>query len=427
MVDSVPRVKWYWPTALDRRQAEGNTTQSMKILTRYILAELLKWFLLSLAVLTLIILVFFVSREAIRRGLPPAQVIRLIPYFLPIALWFAVPGTLLLAATSVYGRLAGWNEILAIKCQGISPRRILEPVWILAFLVSLVTVYLNDLAVSWGRNGVQNVVVESVEEIAYGMLRTQKCYAVPNSFEINVKGIAEDGRTLIRPHVWVKSKGSMPDVTIMADEAQLEADHEKRLLRIVLRNGSVFFEGQGSIQFPNDTWEHVVSLEEASQAGRLDRVPSRLKLRAIPDEKVQQRALIEKRERNLAARAACQMLCGDLDALTGEEWETHARKLQLDHERLYRLEAEPHRRWSAGFSCLCFAFVGAPMAIRLRNRDMLTSFFLCFLPILVVYYPLLVFGVDGAKDGRLPPWSVWTGNVLLVVWGFYLLRRVIRY
>ena len=64
---------------------------------------------------------------------------------------------------------------------------------------------------------------------------------------------------------------------------------------------------------------------------------------------------------------------------------------------------------------------------RLRNRDMLTSFFLCFLPILIVYYPLLVFGVDGAKDGRLPPWSVWTGNVLLLLWGFYLLRRVIRY
>jgi lipopolysaccharide export system permease protein len=150
-------------------------------------------------------------------------------------------------------------------------------------------------------------------------------------------------------------------------------------------------------------------------------------LREIPDEKVQQRALIAKRERNLAAQAACQMLCGDFDALTGEEWETHARKLHLARERLYRLRAEPHRRWSAGFSCLCFAFVGAPMAIRLRNRDMLTSFFLCFLPILIVYYPLLVFGVDGAKEGRLPPWSVWTGNVLLVVWGSYLLRRVMRY
>ena len=55
----------------------------MKILTRYILAELLKWFLVSLTALTLIILIFFVAREAGRRGLPPMGVIRLFPYFLP--------------------------------------------------------------------------------------------------------------------------------------------------------------------------------------------------------------------------------------------------------------------------------------------------------------------------------------------------------
>jgi lipopolysaccharide export system permease protein len=92
-----------------------------------------------------------------------------------------------------------------------------------------------------------------------------------------------------------------------------------------------------------------------------------------------------------------------------------------------RLRTEPHRRWSAGFSCLCFAWVGVPMAVRLRNRDFLTSFFLCFLPILVVYYPLLMYGIGGAKDGTIPPVAVWTGNLLLVCWGAWLVRRVIRY
>jgi len=88
---------------------------------------------------------------------------------------------------------------------------------------------------------------------------------------------------------------------------------------------------------------------------------------------------------------------------------------------------EPHRRWSAGFSCLCFAWVGAPMAIRRRNRDFLTSFFLCFVPILIVYYPLLAYGVDGAKNGTVPAYTVWAGNLLLMLWGAWLLRRVIRY
>jgi len=67
------------------------------------------------------------------------------------------------------------------------------------------------------------------------------------------------------------------------------------------------------------------------------------------------------------------------------------------------------------------------MAIRLRNRDFLTSFFLCFLPILIVYYPLLAYGIDGAKNGTIPPWAVWAGNALLILWGLWLMGRVTRY
>jgi lipopolysaccharide export system permease protein len=88
---------------------------------------------------------------------------------------------------------------------------------------------------------------------------------------------------------------------------------------------------------------------------------------------------------------------------------------------------EPARRWANGFSCLCFVLIGAPIAILLRSADFLTSFFLCFLPILGVYYPLLMVGINQAKLGVLPGSSVWTGNIILAICGAWLLRRVIRY
>ena len=136
---------------------------------------------------------------------------------------------------------------------------------------------------------------------------------------------------------------------------------------------------------------------------------------------------IDRFEQSLASQAACQMFSGDFAALESDQWKVYA----ADHTdlcgRLYRLMTEPHRRWSAGFSCLCFAWVGAPLAIRLRNTDFLTSFFLCFLPILVVYYPLLAYGVDGAKGGSIPPYSVWAGNLFLLPWGGRLLWKVLRY
>jgi lipopolysaccharide export system permease protein len=91
------------------------------------------------------------------------------------------------------------------------------------------------------------------------------------------------------------------------------------------------------------------------------------------------------------------------------------------------MQTELPRRWANGFSCLCFALVGSGMAIRRKNADMLTSFFLCFLPILLIYYPFLFFGVDRAKAGAINPNAVWLGNIVLVAWGLWLLRRVIRY
>ncbi len=122
-----------------------------------------------------------------------------------------------------------------------------------------------------------------------------------------------------------------------------------------------------------------------------------------------------------------EMLSGDFGALTGPSWDLRMAEAKEMQNRLCRLNTEPYRRWSAGFSCLFFVWVGAPMAIWLRNKDFLTSFFLCFSPILAVYYPLMAYGIDGAKNGTIPPISVWAGNVVLLAAGAWLLRRVLRY
>jgi len=150
-------------------------------------------------------------------------------------------------------------------------------------------------------------------------------------------------------------------------------------------------------------------------------------LRVLPAEIEKQKETIERCHQEMAAEAAYQMLCGDFERLISNEWANRENSLADEHNSLDRLQTESPRRWSWGFSCLCFAWVGAPIAIRLKNRDFLTSFFLCFVPILVVYYPLLIFGVNGAKNGTIPPCSVWGGNVLLLVWGWWVIRRVVRY
>lgn len=396
----------------------------MRILPRYVLAELTKVFLLALVSLTLMMILVGVVREAAMQSLPLAQIAQLIPYILPDALRIAIPVTLLLAATAVYGRMAGSNEVLAIKALGISPTAILWPAYIGAFLLSLLTFWLNDLAVSWGRNGVQRVVIESVEDIVYGMLRVRRCYNSP-SFSINVKRV--EGRRLIRVNLTLKANGDTPAMNVIAKEAELQSDQAEGVLRILLYDATLDAEGM-TMKVPG-LFKPVpeIPLRSASRAKNVNQLPSWLPLRVFPEEKIKQHAAIRRRDQEMAARAAFQMLQGDFEGLTSKEWDTRHRIRELVQARLYRLQLEPHRRWSAGFSCFCFVWVGAPMAIRRRKSDFLAVFFLCFLPILLVYYPLLIYGIDGAKSGTIPPYAIWTGNLLLLAWGAWLLRKVVRY
>ena len=142
----------------------------MRIFTRYLLVELAKVFLTTLTALTLMMVILGVVTEAAKQGLGPAQVGRLLPYILPKALLFTIPGTILFAVSLVYGRMSSSNEIVALKSAGISPMAVLWPAFLLATLLSFFAVWLNDLAVSWGEAGMQRVVIESVEDIVYSML-----------------------------------------------------------------------------------------------------------------------------------------------------------------------------------------------------------------------------------------------------------------
>jgi lipopolysaccharide export system permease protein len=120
------------------------------------------------------------------------------------------------------------------------------------------------------------------------------------------------------------------------------------------------------------------------------------------------------------------MTSGDFTMLGEQAWAMHSLNRRNGRERLFRLQAEPWRRWANGFSCFCFCIVGVPLAVKLKKGDFLTTFFLCFVPILVFYYPLMAMGVDRAKSGDFPPYAVWLGNVIAIAIGLWLMRSVER-
>ena len=109
----------------------------MRKLTRYVLFELVIVFTITLSGITLLMIFAGLVKEGFREGLGLASIMKMLPYVVPVALQPSLPATILIAVSSVYGRMSADNEIVAIKSLGISPMAIITPGLILGFVVSI--------------------------------------------------------------------------------------------------------------------------------------------------------------------------------------------------------------------------------------------------------------------------------------------------
>ena len=391
----------------------------MSRITRYVIFELLKTFLLTLSAMTLMMVLVFLIQEGVREKLSVTAILELIPYVIPTSLSFAIPGTVLFAASIVYGRMSAKNEIVAIKAMGIPPSRIIVPGLAIAFLLSLCTVYLNDVAVSWGRQGIYRVVLQSSAQTIYGMLNAQGSFSKGNVY-IDVDEV--DGQNLINPYIVRKDKDETTSLQIRAEMARIKVDPKLNQLIFQVQNGHVDYGEDITLEI--DREDIPVPLGDVTKKTGPDPTPSGLPLRAMPRELKLQIAKVDQDQKLAAVRAAGQMLSGNLVGISDPNWNFTADNLEKGIKRVHRLKTEPWRRWANGFSCLCFVIVGAPLAIRLKRFDFWTNFALVFIPILIVYYPLLMFGVSQAKSGALPPWIVWLGNSVMLLYGLWLMYRI---
>jgi lipopolysaccharide export system permease protein len=170
-----------------------------------------------------------------------------------------------------------------------------------------------------------------------------------------------------------------------------------------------------------------MSVEDLTGSTQKNRSPSNYALAEIQPAIKEQEEVVTRIEQANIAQAAFGLLTGDFESLSNASWKANQKEIEAARTRLYRLHTEPWRRWANGFSCLCFVLIGIPVAVWARYSDFISSFFICFLPILIAYYPLLAVSVDQAKDGAFPPQSVWLGNIVLALAGIWLLHRVNRH
>ena len=393
----------------------------MYIISRSILLDLMKLFSFWLLIMTMVMILIFIGQEAVRMNLGIGPTLKLIPFALPTALSFAVPATILFATCFVYGRMSADNEVVAIKSLGISPLVLLSPVLALSFLLSLFGVWLFDLSYSWGHAGTQRVVIQSIEEIVYGMLRTQRSYANPR-FSIIVKSV--EGRRLMQPIMNFQSNNDMPAFTLTAREAELQSNLEENTLSLILIDCKMDTDEGLTFDWPGRTVQDIpLTFAAAKDLGESN--PAHLPLRKMTAAIETQRLSIAELEQSVAAETGLALMTGDFDLLSQATWQKRQNSVETARLRLYRLQSEPWRRWASGFCSLAFVLIGAPLAIMWRNSDYLTTFLVAFIPV-IFYWMFLSQSLALIKSGAAPPAIVWTANIVYMAGGVMLIRRMLK-
>ena len=391
----------------------------MGLIVRYILRELGVTFLFGYVVFTCLLLIVFLIQRAIEEHIPLTLVWQLIPFVFAEASYISLPVTLLLAVTIFFARMSGNNEVIALKALGVPPRAFLMPVFVIAFLVSLIGVGINELSITWGRKEINDMISRNAEEILIGQLRSNRRIETKDrQLTIVVQGVDEQSR-LIEPTIMLNRVATME-----ARRAQVLIDFNTNMLTIILEDFRVAG-GEGFQGILGDR-EFQLPLSEFVSIGESNRA-SDMGLYRINAERRNAAEQIEQQRRIIAAHRTFGAFMGSVDDWVAPQiWEAKARIRSLQ-SHIDRLSVEPPRRWANGFSSFFFVLLGAPLAIWMRRSDSFSSFFVCFVPILLLYYPLLTFGVNQAKNGTLPPICVWTANVGIGLIGLWFLRKIHRY
>jgi lipopolysaccharide export system permease protein len=404
---------------------EGEAEVFSTILFRMILWELCKVFVLSLIGITGILLMAGIIAEASQQGLGPTQILAAIPLLIPSTLPYTIPATTLFATCVVYGRLAADNEIMAIKSTGVNVIHVVKPGLILGVVMSLATLGLYYRIIPITHRLLREMVFRDAEELLYSMLRRDRMINQP-ALPYAMFAKAVEGHKLINPIFKRKNHHGQFDVIAHAREASLRVDMSRNMLLIQMRNGVALSETDHNPDravFDDRTFD--VPLPK--NFGKPDNLRARdMTWPELIENKETLQEKIDHLANQIAINTARLVLKGQPADLP-----RHVRQLKEMHKQ-YRhqqrlLRVELLMRPALSFGCLCFILVGCPIGIMFSRGDYLGAFITCFLPIVLVYYPLMLCGTNMAKEGRFTEIPlVFAADVVVALGGLTLFRWLLK-
>jgi lipopolysaccharide export system permease protein len=382
-----------------------------------LLRELIRVAVLALLVFSAVLLVAGIVAEATQQGLAPGQILAVVPLVLPSTFPYTIPAATLFAGCAVYGRIAADNELLALRSSGVNTVGLIWPGVLLGLLSTAGTFALHARVIPATHLILRTRMFNDAEQVIYTVLAQQHQITQPGSdFALYVQDVR--GRRLLNPTFKQWDRGE-PDMMAMAREATLHADPAQGFVHVTMKYGHVWnqdgtlgeFECH-DIDFPLNS---VARPDPNRRARDMTWGEMRVTRRHLSEEVDRLRQEIGLEKRLAREGGGHNKGAAYFDRLRHE--------IRLTRNRDLAIHVEQHMRPALAVGCLCFILIGCPLGVRLSRNDCLSAFLVCFLPVVLVYYPLMLCGEGMARNGSLPPAILtWAPDALFALAGLWLLR-----
>jgi len=364
----------------------------VRILTRYILREVLSWAAVGVTLFTFVFFMPTVGRileVAVRHSAPLASLAELTLLTLPGFLVWTIPMGVLVGILIALSRLAADSEVTALRASGIGAGLFLRVVamfaaaaWMLALVNALWIAPRSAAAFSGLQDELKTTQApfEVQPRVFYEDFKNYVLY-------VQDTAVASDGVVWKRVFLADLTTPSAPKLTLA--EEGVVVNESPTTLRLELANG----------------WQHEVDSRTPAQyaVSKLDRSTLHIDLPESATQSPGSLSYGEMSNRQLLDRAR-----------TGTPAQANWSWVELN------------RRLALPTACLVLALVGIPLGLSAHKGGKSTGFVLTFI-LVFAYYFLWLTGVSLGRQGRLAPGiSMWMANAVFLVGGVLLYRRVNR-
>ncbi|MFH1073940.1 MAG: LptF/LptG family permease [Candidatus Firestonebacteria bacterium] len=358
--------------------------RSPVILYRYIAVRFLKNFAASLSALFLIFFIISISdeiRPLIESKISLWLMLKYFAYKIPYQLLYTAPFASLVGTLITLTGLNKTNEIMAMKTSGISTTKIISPILLLSFLLSLGALIANETFVT-------NLYAKSAK------IRIRDIWkSVPSSAEVrnNLIFKSKDG-WLAYIKLFNGERNLMSGITIFFLNPDSSVKRRIDSEKAEWKNNKWYFYNSYIRDFPNDKKETAEIIKIS-------------------------KALITESPEELASRKK------HIDQLTVRELYQEIKELEMHGEKTGEERVFLHFKLSYAFSIFMLSFLALPFGLNTgKYTGVILSFAISFL-IGFVYWQLLSLGKVLGMHGVVAPYiAAWSGNfIFLIVGGVMLL------